>query len=296
MKTGIVIKAYSGFYYVKDDEQGGIYECRLRGRFKKKKKRAIPGDRVGFQDLGSGLGVIEEIFERKTLLTRPTVANVEQVIITFAAKDPDLHYKLLDQFLIMAEAAKLQIVICLNKIDLVDEEVARKMLKLYEEIGYKTLYCSAKTKVGIEDLRETLKDKISVFAGASGVGKSALLNAVQPGLKLATGEISEKIRRGTHTTRHVELLQLKDGGMVADTPGFSFFDLEFLSSEELPYLFPEMVDYIGQCRFQDCIHDHEPGCVIKEMVENGKIAKSRYENYVTFLHEIQEKEKQERGY
>ncbi len=294
MKSGIVIKAYSGFYYVKD-EQGELFECKLRGRFKKEKKNAIPGDRVMIEELGSNSGVIEEITPRNTLLTRPAVANVEQVIITFAAKNPDFHNKLLGQFLIMAEASELHILICLNKVDNVEIDEAHKLLKMYEEIGYQTHYCSAKTGYGIEELKNILKDKISVFAGASGVGKSALLNAIQPGLKLQTGELSEKIKRGTHTTRYVELLPLEHGGMVADTPGFSFFDMEFLTPEELPFLFPEMVDHLGQCRYQNCTHDHEPKCVIKELVEEGVIHRNRYENYITFLREILEKER-ERGY
>lgn len=294
MKTGIITKAYSGFYYVKGVDNT-IYECKLRGRFKKTKTKALPGDRVSLTDLEQGSGVIEEIAPRKSLLSRPAVANVDQVIVTFAVKKPDFHYKLLDQFLIMAEAAELQIIICLNKLDLASEAEARELLKIYEDIGYETIYCSTKTEFGIERLREILQDKISVFAGASGVGKSALLNTVQPGLKLQTGELSSKIKRGTHTTRHVELLQLDHGGMVADTPGFSFFELEFLSPEELPYLFPEMESQLGQCRYQNCTHDHEPGCFIKELVETGDIATSRYDNYCAFLKEIQEFER-ERGY
>ncbi len=293
MKSGIVIKAYSSFYYVKDEE-GELFECKLRGRFKKERKNAIPGDQVVFEDLGANSGIIEEIKPRKTLLTRPAVANVEQVIITFAAKNPDFHYKLLDQFLIMAEASELHTVICLNKVDFVDIDEAHEMLKIYKEIGYQIFYCSAKTGYGMDELKNLLKDRISVFAGASGVGKSALLNIVQPGLKLQTGELSEKIQRGTHTTRHVELLPLDQGGMVADSPGFSFFDMEFLTPEELPYLFPEMVSYIGQCRYQNCTHDHEPKCAIIKMVEEGKINKNRYENYLTFLKEIQEKELERR--
>lgn len=296
MKSGIVIKAYSGFYYVKEDATSVVFECKLRGRFKKEKNEAIPGDRVRFEDLGNGSGVIEEIAPRTTLLTRPMVANVEQVIVTFAATNPDLHYKLLDQFLIMAEASELHIVICLNKVDLLkNPEEAKQMLKFYEEIGYKTVYCSAKGGYGIDQLSEILQDKLSVFAGASGVGKSALLNAVQPGLQLVEGEISKKIKRGRHTTRHVELLQLNHGGMVADTPGFSYFELEFITPEELPYLFPEMIDYIGQCRFQNCTHDHEPKCAIKSAVQAGEIREERYANYVSILKEIQEKER-ERGY
>lgn len=293
MKSGIVIKAYSGFYYVKEDETSGVFECKLRGRFKKEKNEAIPGDWVRFEDLGNGSGVIEEIAPRTTLLTRPMVANVEQVIVTFAAANPDLHYKLLDQFLIMAEASELHIVICLNKIDLLENpEKAKQMLQLYEEIGYRTVYCSAKSGMGMDQLSEILQDKLSVFAGASGVGKSALLNAVQPGMQLIEGEISKKIKRGRHTTRHVELLQLNHGGMVADTPGFSYFELEFITPEELPYLFPEMINYIGQCRFQNCTHDHEPKCAIKTAVQEGEIYEARYANYLSILKEIQEKERE----
>lgn len=297
MKTGIVIKSYSSFYYVKDNQSNQVIECRLRGRFKKKGKEAIPGDKVRYEILEETSGVIEEILPRETLLTRPLVANVKQVIITFAAKNPDFHSKLLDQFLIKAEAAEMDIIICMNKIDLLDDpEDAKDILKLYEDIGYRVIYCSAETGQGIEELSEVLKDQLSVFAGASGVGKSALLNAVQPGLQLKTGELSKKIKRGRHTTRYVELLQLDEGGMVADTPGFSFFQLGFISSRELAYLFPEMIDYIGRCRFHNCTHDHEPGCAIKAMVEEGQIPENRYKNYVTFLHEIQEKEEEERRY
>lgn len=294
MNSGIVIKAYSGFYYVKT-EDGQIFECKLRGRFKKTGKKAIPGDRVQFTVLDEKTGVIEEIEPRATLLIRPMVANIQQVLITFATQKPDLSYKLLDQFLMMAEATDLDIIICLNKLDLLDEAKAREMLSIYEVIGYPLLYCSAKTGYGIDKFKQILRDKISVFAGASGVGKSALLNALQPGLKLQTGEISKKIKRGTHTTRYVELLQLEIGGMVADTPGFSYFEMEFLTSDELPHLFPEMVPAIGLCRYQNCTHDHEPGCAIKQLLADGQIAKSRYQSYLSCLHQIQEKER-ERSY
>ena len=295
MKTGIVFKAYSGFYYIKD-ENDAVYECKLRGRFKKDKNNAIPGDWVNFEDLGQGSGVIEEILPRKTLLTRPMVANVEQVIVTFAAKNPDISLKLLDQFLLMVEASELKTVICINKVDLVEIAELEEMLRLYQEIGYPIIYCSAKAGIGLPELRAVLKDKISVFAGASGVGKSALLNAVQPGLKLETGELSDKIKRGTHTTRRVELLPLHFGGMVADTPGFSAFEMEFLTPEELPYLFPEMVEFLGQCHYQDCAHTHEPGCNVKMAVEEGKISRHRYQNYVEFMKEVLEIQERERGY
>lgn len=294
MDSGIVIKTYSGFCYVKT-EKGQLFECKLRGKFKKTGNKAIPGDRVQFEVLDEKSGIIEKIDPRTNLLIRPMVANVQQVLITFAAQKPNLSYKLLDQFLIMAEATELNIVICLNKLDLVEETVAKEMLDIYEKIGYPIVYCSAKTGYGISEFKKILQNKISVFAGASGVGKSALLNAIQPGLRLQTGEISKKIKRGTHTTRHVELLQLEIGGMVADTPGFSYFEMEFLTSEELPYLFPEMVAGIGRCRYQNCTHDHEPGCSIKQLLADGQIAPSRYETYLGCLHQIQERER-ERSY
>jgi len=295
MDQGIVVKIHSNYYYVVRENQAiitvGQIECFLRGRFKKQRIQVMVGDRVRFTLTGENTGVIEEILPRESQLRRPPVANLSQVIIVFSLVNPDPNWLLFDRFLILAEQAKLEILICFNKVDLVEKEewIAENQVDIYEKIGYKVIYCSTKKNIGIGELKNSLQGKISVFAGPSGVGKSALLNTIQPGLQLKTGELSEKIQRGKHTTRHVELIKLQSGGLVVDAPGFSHLTLENLEKEELASLFPEIDEAAYSCRYSPCFHWKENDCQVKKLVEAGTISSRRYEHYLRLLGEITEK-------
>ena len=288
MQKGQVIKTYNSFYYVQTME--GMVTCKLRGRFKKERCNVVTGDFVELELLPDGSGIIEKRLERRTLLKRPAVANIQQVVLTFAAVQPDIHPLLLNRFLVLAEWSGIpEIVLCVNKMDLVTEK-AENVLSLYEKIGYTVLRVSARDSVGLAALREQLAGKVSVFAGPSGVGKSSLLNSLDPQLTLATGRISEKIKRGRHTTRIAQLLPFA-GGFVVDTPGFSSTELEQIDKNALADYFPEFVPFLGGCRYHPCTHSHEPQCVIKQAVEEGTISRERYDAYLNILQEIAERKK-----
>ena len=282
--TGTIIKAFNGYYYVKIDNN--LIACKLRGRLKKTKFSLGVGDKVEYTLLEDNNGIIEEILPRTTLLQRPLVANVDQVILTFAAINPNINFDLLDKFLVLAEKSNLHILICINKVDLVELDELKEKLSTYYSIGYNIKLISAQTGYNIENFKNELLGKISVFAGPSGVGKSSILNSISPNLKLTTGELSEKIARGKHTTRYAELLSLEENTFVVDTPGFSFTEFEHISESELPYYFPEFNDFIGKCKFNTCIHDKEPNCAIKEGVTEGLITTERYNSYLQILNEI----------
>ncbi|KNZ68743.1 ribosome small subunit-dependent GTPase A [Thermincola ferriacetica] len=285
MIEGVVIKGYSGHYYVK--YKGKIWECSLRGRFRLENKPALAGDRVVVRETGKGKGVIEEILPRVSELARPPIANVEMVVIVMAAKDPAINRELLDRMLVMAEYEGLEAVICINKCDLVDLGFPQLLKNTYGKAGYRVILTSTVTGMGIEDLRSWLAGRISVIAGPSGAGKSSLLNAVQPGLMLKTGKVSAKIGRGKHTTRHVELLELEVEGFVADTPGFSSLNLPEMETESLATCFPEFASYEGACKFNGCLHLAEPQCAVKNAVAQGLIDKSRYRSYEAFMKELE---------
>ncbi|WP_066638732.1 ribosome small subunit-dependent GTPase A [Desulfolucanica intricata] len=287
---GIIIKGYGGFYYVRDQEKF-IWECKPRGRFKKENQQILVGDRVQIKPLNNNKGVVEKILPRFTELMRPPVANIDRAVIVFALKEPEPNLNLLDRFILLSETSKVTPVICFNKADLVPAEEIKAIVNNYNSIGYRVLVTSIKTGEGIEELKVILKDHLTVFAGPSGVGKSSLLNAVQPGLSLKTGEISTKLKRGKHTTRHVELLELLMGGYVADTPGFSSLYLPHIPKEELAEYFPEMDNYWNKCRFNGCLHFREPDCAVKEAVECGAISNIRYEHYKIFLEEVMSQER-----
>lgn len=291
MPEGVVLRAYSGYYYVQAGRD--IYECKLRGRFKKGRFSLIVGDRVVFVSQPDGTGIIEDILPRKSLLTRPMVANVQQAVLTFAAKNPDINSALVDRFLVLAEHARLEIIICINKADLADSRELQDMMELYRRIGYKVITTAAKSGMGINELKQFLTNHTTVFAGPSGAGKSTLLNAIQPGFALETGEVSKKIGRGKHTTRFAQLLALDVGGYVVDTPGFSSIEFTDMVPEEVAHYFPEIAEQSGACKFSPCYHWKEPQCRIKEAVEQGAINKDRYEHYIQFLTEIRESN---RGY
>lgn len=285
MVNGIIIKGIGGFYYVKTES--GIVECRARGIFREEKLTPLVGDKVKIRISDEdNTGYIEEIYPRTSQLLRPPVANITQAIIVMSIKKPDVNTWLLDRFLIMAEHEKLEIMICINKSDLMPEK-ALELKTIYENIGYRVINTSVLTGIGIDELKIALDNNISVFAGPSGAGKSSLLNAVNRNFKLETGDVSTKTKRGKHTTRHVELLELHDNAFVLDSPGFSSLNIDFIEEEiQLKNYFKEIYKYGENCRFISCLHGNEPDCEVKKQVEEGNIAKERYENYLLFLEEI----------
>ena len=290
MPTAQVIKMYNGFYYLQVAGQEELLSCRLRGRIKRNKGAVVTGDYVEYQMLEDGTGVIERCLPRRTLLKRPAVANIDQVLITFAARQPDLNQLLLNRFLVLAEWSGIpEIVICINKCDLLEEKV--DFLQDYVQAGYKLLMVSAQEGQGIQELKNLLTGRVTVFVGPSGVGKSSLLNAVDSNLELATGKISDKIKRGKHTTRAACLLPLPEGGTVVDTPGFSAAELENIDKAQLAHYFPEFRPYIEKCYYNTCTHSHEPDCAVKEAVAAGAICQARYEAYLNILQTINERKK-----
>ena len=287
MINGKIIKGIGGFYYV--DTEKGLYECRARGIFRKDKITPLVGDRVSISvvDEESKKGVVEEIEERDTELVRPPIANVDKALIVFAIKNPSPNLSLLDRFIVLAEKENLEIVIVFTKVDLdTDGELLKELKSVYEISGYKVIPVSNKLKLNIDKIKEELKENTVVFAGPSGVGKSSLLNEIDENFELKTGEVSDKIKRGKHTTRHAELLKLECGGMVADTPGFSSLTLDDIEESELKEYFIEFDNY-DECRFGSrCIHENEPSCSVKEAVENRDISRKRYDSYIQLLNEI----------
>lgn len=292
MLQAMIVRAIGGFYDVRTAD-GSVFHCRARGRFKNDGIIPAVGDRVSFTQLSDTEGILEGVEARDSFILRPPVANLDQVVIICATQDPPLSLQLLDRLLVLVENHRLRAVICLNKDDLPRADDVHFLQSLYEGVGYTLLVTSAKELRGIDKLQQELCGRISVLAGLSGVGKSTLLNRIQPGLALRTGEVSEKMRTGKHTTRHVELLTLDCGGMVADTPGFSQLDLTNVKSDELRLCFPEFAGPATHCRFTTCKHVNEPGCAVKDAVATGTVASSRYNNYLTFLEEVT---KQERSY
>lgn len=284
MLEGVIVKGIGGFYYV--DTEKGTFECRARGKFRVRGITPLIGDFACIDaDEKTGQGYIVDIRQRKNQLIRPTVANIDQVIIVFAAKKPDINMLLLQKFLIYAEFKKLDIVVCINKIDLDEDKAYLEVVSMLKGIPYKVIETSTIANNGIEELRSLLNDKVSVFAGPSGAGKSSLLNAIQPGLQLKTGGLSKKIDRGTHTTRHAELIRLDMGGRVTDTPGFTSLDINEIEGDKLKDYFPEFKAFIN-CRFPNCMHDSEPDCGVKEALEQGLIHRIRYDYYISLLKEL----------
>ncbi|WHH59892.1 ribosome small subunit-dependent GTPase A [Petroclostridium sp. X23] len=290
MPEGIILKGIGGFYYI--ETRQGIIECKARGKFRKKEMIPLVGDRVEIEiaDHDNTKGIIEKIMLRKNVLVRPPVANVQQIVIVASVCLPAPNLLLLDKLITVAESRELDIIICLNKIDLDDRDEYLKLVEIYQSAGYHVICTSSRTLQGINDLRNALQRKISVFAGASGVGKSSLLNTVDNRFELQTGEISKKIDRGKHTTRHVELLELNEESYVVDTPGFTSFELMEMDikADDLEYLFREYQNYHSMCKFRGCTHTSEPGCVVIEAVNEGKISRSRYDNYVQFYNQLKD--------
>lgn len=317
MPEGLIVKALSGYYYVLPEpvagsgsgDSAGLVQCRARGVFKKRNITPLVGDRVSFERSENGEGTVTEVHPRTSELIRPPVSNVDQAVLVFSMDEPALNLQLLDKFLVHIEHSGLEAVICFSKQDLLRTDKAaadrggggdsagsggpdsEAVCRLYESIGYRVLSTSAKEGEGLDSVRGILKDRISVFSGQSGVGKSTLLNALMPHLVLETGEISMKLGRGRHTTRHVELIPLPEGGWVADTPGFSQLDFMEMEPEELGPAFREFAPLSEECRFRGCLHHKEPGCRVREAVEEGGVASSRYDHYLLFLEEMKDRKR-----
>lgn len=279
---GKIIKGIGGFYYIKTNE--GIIECKARGKFRHKDMKPMVGDNVTIK-VEKGKGVIEEIHERTSELIRPTVSNVTLAFVVFAIKSPDLNFDLLNRFLILCESNNIEAIVCLNKVDLVSEEEREEVKKKITDIGYEVLFINAKEGLGIEELRKRMEGNVTVLCGPSGAGKSTLINQLADKEHMETGMVSDKIGRGKHTTRHSELIEI-DNGYIVDTPGFSTLDVTFIEKEKLKYYFPDFDQYNDTCKFRGCVHYKEPGCSLKEAVEEGKINKHRYEFYIRTLEEI----------
>ncbi|MDR1960842.1 MAG: ribosome small subunit-dependent GTPase A [Gracilibacteraceae bacterium] len=278
---GKLLRGYGGFYYVY--AEGRVWECSLRGRFRLQNQSFLPGDEVEILADGDGGGTLEQVLPRKNSLRRPPVANVDLAVLVFSIAKPPPDETLLNRLLVQAMHAGLDVIIVFTKADLLSPAEGGAP-DLYREAGFETHRVSALTGDGADALGARLRDRIAVLAGQSGVGKTTLLNALG-GLSLKTGELSAKLGRGRHTTRHVELLRVA-GGLVADTPGFSSYNLPEMKPAELARCFPEMSPYADGCRFKSCLHDKEPDCRVKEAVAAGGIAGARYEYYLSFLHEL----------
>jgi ribosome small subunit-dependent GTPase A len=278
--SGIVLKGIGGFYYILSGE--AVFECKARGIFRKNEMTPLPGDNVIFSILGDEKmkGNLDEILPRSSQLTRPAVSNIGQVITVIAVNSPLPDFLLLDKLLITAGKENINAVVCLNKIDLDSSDERKKIIDTYRNAGYKIILTSKKTNEGIEELKEVLKTRITVFAGQSGVGKSSLLNRIMDDYVMQTGSLSLRTERGKHTTRHAELIPLECGGFIVDTPGFSSFELEEIGHEELQTYYQEFQDLYEKCRFSGCIHINEPDCAVKEAVSNGVIDNGRYERYI----------------
>lgn len=285
---GIIIKGIAGFYYVKTDAK--VYQCKARGIFKKDGITPYVGDEVLIEKLDEDEAVINEILPRKNSFIRPPIANVDCFVIVAAAAKPEPNPDIIDKFLVMAEKNRTDVVICINKIDLVTDETRKKIEEIYSDI-YPLVSVCGKTGQGIEKLSDMLKDRKSALAGPSGAGKSTLLNRLQSRYTVETGDISEKTKRGKHTTRHVELFETDFGALIFDTPGFTSFDVLEAELDELHFFYPEMASLIGGCKYDDCRHIKEPDCCIREAVQEGKIHVSRYQSYVSQYKEIQERKK-----
>ncbi|MCX7715005.1 MAG: ribosome small subunit-dependent GTPase A [Clostridia bacterium] len=286
--TGVIVKGIGGFYYVRA-EDGELYECKARGIFRKNKITPMIGDKVEIE-VKNNKGSIVAICDRTTTLVRPPVANIDALVLVTAAASPAPNHFLIDKMLVNVQINRILPIICINKIDIASCD---ELYEIYTKAGYAVVCTSAEKNIGIQALLEHIQGHVTAFAGPSGVGKSTILNMLT-GMGLETGAVSDKIGRGKHTTRHVELLELSSGGFVLDTPGFSSFEVDEIRADELEAYFPEIFERSAQCRFRGCTHLAEPGCRVIEAVESGQIARSRYTSYkeiYNYLKTIKEWEK-----
>lgn len=294
---GKIVKGIAGFYYVHVSEEGaergeaGIYECKAKGVFRKDNRKPLVGDDVEMDllDQEKRLGNIRELLPRHSELIRPAVANIDQALVIFAITKPQPNFNLLDRFLIMMQQQKIPCVVCFNKLDLDQEGDGRRYCDIYEACGFRTLSVSAVGQEGIAGLKELLRGKTTTVAGPSGVGKSSIVNCLQSQITMETGQISEKIERGKHTTRHAELIAVGADTYILDTPGFSSLGLFDLEKGQLGRYFPEFTEYEKYCRFGGCAHINEPVCGVKDAVAEGKINRMRYENYCLLYEELKHK-------
>src|SRR6056297_3509135 len=288
-RQAVVVRFHSNMLDVIDNQTRKRYTCTLRGKFKKQRIRPIVGDIVeyiGFQDMK---GRIENILPRKNELNRPRIANIDQVILVLTVSHPPISLLTLDKFLIMAELQDIESVLVFNKWDLLntEEKAEQQQLADYYSKHYTTIQTSAKTGEGLDLLKQVFNGKTSTLAGMSGVGKSSLLNAIEPGLRLKEGVLSQQLERGKHTTTYTELLKIGESGLIADTPGFAFLDLKTFKRDSVKFLMPDMLNYTSDCSYENCSHLTEPGCAVKEAVEDGELLLSRYESYIRIIEEIE---------
>ena len=282
---GRIVKALSGFYYVDTGE--AVIACRARGKFRHQGVSPLVGDLVTVTPTQAGQGMVDEISPRRNQFSRPAVANIDQLVIVASGAVPVTDPFLIDRMITIAEAKECQVIVCLNKSDL---DRAEELYQVYRQAGIEVLHVSAENGEGLERLRDLIAGKVSAFTGNSGVGKSSILNALYPGFGLQVAEVSEKLGRGRHTTRHVELFAA-DGGFVIDTPGFSSFDveqMEHIRPEDLGETFREFRPYLGQCQFVGCTHTKEKGCAVLAALRDGKIAPSRHASYVRLYQQAKE--------
>lgn len=273
--------------------ESGIYECKAKGAFRNQNLKPLVGDNVEIDIINEEekKGNIISIYERKNELLRPAVSNVDQAVVIFAAVKPSPNMNLLDRFLLFMEKEEVPTIICFNKCDLATTEQLEELRKIYKDSGCQLFFTSAKKELGLEELRQALKGKVSTVAGPSGVGKSSLINMLQDDVCMETGEISKKIERGKHTTRHSQLIPVQEDTYIMDTPGFSTLYLEGFEKEDLKNYYPEFDDYYSECRFMGCNHVSEPDCAVKQAVEEGRISQSRYDNYKILFEELGQKKR-----
>lgn len=285
-RRGIIFKAQKELYFVLADNKE--FKCKARGVFRDKNIRPLVGDFVDIQVLDHGEGYIEKIHQRKSQLIRPPVANIDQILLVLTLKSPNLNYNLVDKYLIMLEHFGVDVIMVFNKSDLVNEDDLNELRQIYSKTGYKLIFTSAINNIGMEQIKDSLRGKISALAGPSGVGKSSILNMISEKDNALTGSISVKNQRGRHTTRHTELFKVFEDSYILDTPGFSSIDLSFIESEQDTLeFFPEFRKYKDDCRFKNCQHINEPDCGVKSALASGDISQSRYKNYLLIREEIQ---------
>ena len=290
--TGKIMKGIGGFYYVYV-EGSGLYECRAKGVFRNRREKPCVGDWVDIDVISQKdhTGNLVKIHSRKNRLIRPLAANVDQALVIFAVHEPEPDYHLLNRFLIMMERQHIPVVIGFNKMDLAQNDEETFLKKAYEKSGCQLLFLSAAEEKGIEELKEILEGKTTILAGPSGVGKSSTLNRVSREKQMETGNVSEKIKRGKHTTRHVEIFDAEGGGRIFDTPGFTSFEILEAEEDNLMHYYPDLDKYSGGCYYDNCRHLKEPQCAVRDALENGKIHKLRYQSYAANMEEIKNRRK-----